>query len=108
MAKKKRSELLRKSDTSFGSAFYDSTNLPVDETKRSGFQIRLRLEDGLKLQLSLQQALWELNRLDQRSPRSREQGVALTFFPHQKRIMVTHGVLKYPSRPNLKKNESDV
>lgn len=101
MAKKKK-PLLRKKDTSFGSAYYDHTNLPLPDQGRTGTVVHLSLEEGLKLQLSLQQALWELNRLDRRSPASREKSVALTLFPAQKRIMVNMGTLKYPSRPNLK------
>jgi hypothetical protein len=97
---KKTEALLRKSETSFGSSYYDHTNLPLPENGRTGIVIHMSLEEGLKLQLSLQQALWELNRLDRRSPRSRAKGVALTVFPHQERIMVNMGTLKHPSRPN--------
>jgi hypothetical protein len=103
MAKKKT--LRRKKDTSFGSSYYDHTNLPLPEEGRTGVVVHLTLEEGLKLQLSLQQALWELNRLDRRSPASREKSVALTLFPAQKRIMVNMGTLKYPSRSNLKEKD---
>jgi hypothetical protein len=95
MAKKKAKALLRKKETSFGSAYYERTSLPVPAEERTGLSVYLTFEEGLKLQLSLQQALWELNRLDRRSQRSRSKGVALTIFPHQNRIMVNMGTLKH-------------
>jgi hypothetical protein len=94
MAKKKAKALLRKKDTSFGSAYYERTSVPLPVEGRTGLSVHLSFEEGLKLQLSLQQALWELNRLDRRSPRSRSKSVALTMFPHQNRITVNMGTVK--------------
>jgi hypothetical protein len=99
MAKKKK-ELLRKKETSFGSAYYDRQSLPLPVEGRTGLSVHLSFEEGLKLQLSLQQALWELNRLDRRSPRSRSKGIALTLFPHQNRIMINMGTLKHWRKRN--------
>ncbi len=102
MAKKKSPKLQRKKDTSFGSVYFDRTNLPTPATASTGFVLNLSLEEGLRLQLSLHQALWELNRLDRRSPASRQKGVALTMYPQQNRITVNMGTLKESSPPNPK------
>jgi len=106
MAKKKKAKKLeRKKDTSFGSVFYDHTNLPVPVEGRTGLVLHLSLEEGLKLQLSLQQALWELNRFDRRSQASRKKSVALTMYPQQNRITVNTGTLKEASPPGVKEKK---
>ncbi len=101
MAKKKpKKKLQRKKDTSFGSVYFDHTNLPAGVTASTGFVLNLSLDEGLKLHLSLQQALGELNRLDRRLPASRQKGVALTMYPQQNRITVNMGSLKESAQPN--------
>ena len=105
MAKKKTKGMLqRKKDTSFGSVYIDHTNLPAAAAASKGFVVNITLEEGLKLQLSLQQALGELNRLDRRLPASRKKGVALTMYPEQNRITVNMGSLKESALPNANVN----
>jgi hypothetical protein len=98
--KSTKKKLQRKKDTSFGSVYFDHTNLPAAATASTGFVLNLSLDEGLKLYLCLQQALGELNRLDRRLPASRQKGVALTMYPQQKRIAVNMGSLQETVLPN--------
>lgn len=98
--KSTKKKLQRKKDTSFGSVYFDHSNLPAAATASKGFVLNLSLDEGLKLQLCLQQALGELNRLDRRLPASRQTGVALTMYPEQNRITVNMGSLKESALPN--------
>lgn len=98
--KSTKKKLQRKKDTSFGSVYFDHSNMPAAATMSTGFVINLSLDEGLKLQLSLQQALGELNRLDRRLPASRQKGVALTMYPEQNRMMINMGSLKESALPN--------
>jgi hypothetical protein len=102
MAKKKSAKpLARKKDTSFGSVMVDHMNVPATAVPKAGLVLTLSLEEGLRLQLSLHQALWELNRLDRRLPASRQKGVALAFYPNQDRLTVNMGTIQ-PSTPAAK------
>jgi hypothetical protein len=102
MAKKKSAKpLARKKDTSFGSVMVDHMNVPATAIPKAGLVLTLSLEEGLRLQLSLHQALWELNRLDRRLPASRQKGVALAFYPNQDRLTVNMGTIQ-PSTPASK------
>jgi hypothetical protein len=95
MAKKKSAKpLTRKKDTSFGSVAVGHVNLPASAVPKAGLVLTLSLEEGLRLQLSLHQALWELNRLDRRLPASRQKGVALAFYPNQDRLTVNMGTIQ--------------
>jgi hypothetical protein len=95
MAKKKPAKrLTRKKDTSFGSVIVDHMNVPASAVPTAGLMLTVSLEEGLRLQLSLHQALWELNRLDRRLPASRQKGVALTLYPKQNRLTVNMGTLE--------------
>jgi hypothetical protein len=99
MAKKKSAKpLTRKKDTSFGSVAVGHINVPASAIPKAGLVLTLSLEEGLRLQLSLHQALWELNRLDRRLPASRQKGVALAFYPNQDRLTVNMGTIQ-PSTP---------
>jgi tmRNA-binding protein len=95
MAKKKSANpLKRKKDTSFGSVMVNHMNVPATAVPKAGLELTLSFEESLRLQLSLHQALWELNRLDRRLPTSRQKGVALTFYPNQNRLTVNMGTIQ--------------
>jgi hypothetical protein len=111
MAKKKSAKpLTRKKDTSFGSVTVGHKNVPASAVPKTGLVLTLSLEEGLRLHLSLHQALWELNRLDRRLPASRQKGVALAFYPNQDRLTVNMGTIqlsnpKSKAKPKAKKGK---
>jgi len=99
MAKKKVKKAPRKSVSAFGVVYLDHIEPTIPVADRKPINLAMTVDEGLKLHLALLQALSELNRLDRRSPRSRAQGVTLSLFPDQNRLMVAHGQVNDTSAP---------
>jgi hypothetical protein len=99
MAKKKAAKARKKSVNSYGVVYLDHIEpaIPVESPKP--VQLSMTIDEGLKLHLALLQALSELNRLDRRSAESRRQGVMLSLFPDQNRLMVERGKIRDNSAP---------
>src|SRR5688572_586667 len=99
MAKKKAAKPRRKSVDNYGVVYLDhiEPTIPADGPKP--ISLSMTIDEGLKLHLALLQALSELNRLDRRSPESRRQGVTLSLFPDQNRLMVQRGQVRDISAP---------
>lgn len=99
MAKKKAAKIRRKSVTSYGVVFLDHIEPMIPVNGPKPIQLSMTIDEGLKLHLALLQALSELNRLDRRSAESRRQGVRLSLFPSQNRLMVEQGTVKDNTSP---------
>ena len=99
MAKKKAAKARKKSINSYGVVFLDNIEPTIPVTGPKPIQLSMTIDEGLKLHLSLLQALSELNRLDRRSAESRRQGVTLSLFPDQNRLMVERGHVRDNSAP---------
>jgi hypothetical protein len=99
MAKKKSAKARKKSVNSYGVVYLDHIEPAIPVEGRKPVSLSMTIDEGLKLHLALLQALSELNRLDRRSAASRREGVTLSLFPDQNRLMVQRGQVHDNSAP---------
>ena len=99
MAKKKTAKARKKGVNSYGVVFLDHIEPTIPVEGPQPISLSMTIDEGLKLHLALLQALSELNRLDRRSAESRRQGVVLSLFPAQNRLMVERGQVRDNSAP---------